>query len=96
MYKILYQIAVIKKPDTIGSDLKLALLKLINSIKQKLDVPNASSYATYQVPSNTREASMNSAKIRVFFQSILKKLICNYEYYTLMKTLQTQTLCEEA
>ena len=33
MYKNLYQIAVIKKPDTIGSDLKLALLKLINIIK---------------------------------------------------------------
>ena len=34
------------KPDTIGSDLKLALLKLMNSIKQNKNIPNVWSYAT--------------------------------------------------
>ena len=75
------------KPKAIGSDLKLALLKLMNRIKQKQEYPKCLEMCNitsiFKRKGNISDFSQYRGIFRVLvFRSILERLIYNDEYIT--------------
>ena len=80
------------KPDVIGSDLKLALLKLMNKIKEQQIFPHAleACNITSIFKNKGSKADLNNYRgiFRVMiFRSILERLIYNDEYSTVDENL---------
>ena len=76
------------KPNVIGSDLKLALLKLMNKIKQNQEYPKCLELCNitsiFKRKSSINDFSQYRGIFRVLvFRSILERLIYNDEYYTI-------------
>ena len=76
------------KPNVIGSDLKLALLKLMNKIKQNQEYPKCLELCNitsiFKPKGSINDFSQYRGIFRVLvFRSILERLIYNDEYYTI-------------
>ena len=75
------------KPGLCGEDLKLAILKLMNTIKEKQEYPESLELCNissiYKRKGDKNNLNQYRGVFRVLvFRSILEKLIYNDEYYT--------------